>query len=198
VPLPLALLAAVLIAAPRTGAAQQTAAPAANSTSGERFKNVQVLKDLPADQLHDVMTYMAAAMGGNCSTCHVRGVDGEFAYEKDDNDHKAAARTMIQMVRAINTQHFKGEDRVTCATCHQARREPSPLPPLSQPMSADQLAQMAERAAAGRQGAAPGGATPGQPAAGRGAAGPAGRGGQSSRRGFEQGHWRTEPDRRRR
>jgi photosynthetic reaction center cytochrome c subunit len=177
-PCALALAAAVLIAAPRPVAAQGAAKPAAGPTSGERFKNVQVLKDLPADQLHDAMTYMAATMGGNCSTCHVRGADGEFAYEKDDNDHKTTARTMVQMVRAINTQHFKGEERVTCATCHQGRREPSPLPPLSQPMTADQLALVAERAAAGRQ-ATSGTQVPGQAAAGRGAGGAgAGRGAQ--------------------
>jgi hypothetical protein len=115
------------------------------------------------------MTYMSAAMGGNCSTCHVRGADGELAFEKDDNDRKMTARMMVQMVRAINTQHFKGEERVTCATCHQGRREPGPLPPLSQPMTPDQLAQLAERAAAGRQGPAGGAQVPGQPAAGRGA-----------------------------
>ena len=116
------------------------------------------------------MTYMSAAMGGNCLTCHVRGADGEFAYEKDDNDHKTSARTMIQMVRAINAQHFKGEDRVTCANCHQGRREPSPVAPLSQPLTPDELAALAERAA-GRQGGAP--AAPAQ----TGAA-PAGRGAQ--------------------
>ncbi len=150
--------------------AQDAARPAAGPTSGERYKNIQVLKDLPADQLHDAMTYMAASMGGNCQTCHVRGADGEFAYEKDDNDHKTSARTMIQMVRAINMQHFKGEDRVTCATCHQARREPSPVGPLSQPLTPDQLAALAERAA-GRQGGAP----PASPQAG---AAPAGRAAQ--------------------
>ena len=168
-----AVLFVVLASVP---SAQDTARPAAGLTSGERYKNVQVLKDLPADQLHDAMTYMAAAMGGNCQTCHVRGADGEFAYDKDDNDHKTSARTMITMVRAINTQHFKGEDRVTCATCHQGRREPSPLTPLSQPLTPDQLAALAERAA-GRQGGAP--AAPGQPGAARGAgAAPAGRGAQ--------------------
>jgi hypothetical protein len=61
------------------------------------------------------------------------------------------------MVRAINADHFKGEDRVACATCHQARREPSQLPPLSQPLSADQIAALAQRAG-GRQGGAPGAA----------------------------------------
>jgi photosynthetic reaction center cytochrome c subunit len=150
-----AVAAAVLTAALCAPAfAQEIARPASGPTAAERYKNIQVFKDLPADQLHDAMTYMAATMGGNCQTCHVRGADGEFAYEKDDNDHKVAARQMIQMVRAINTQHFKGESTVTCATCHQGRREPSPVPPLSQPLTADQLAALAQRAA-GRQGGAP-------------------------------------------
>jgi hypothetical protein len=160
------LLAAVLSSA----SAQEGLLSGTGPTSGERYKNIQVFKDLPADQLHDTMTYMAAAMGGNCLTCHVRGADGEFAYEKDDNDNKASARTMIQMVRAINAQHFKGEDRVTCALCHQGRREPSPVGPLSQPLTPDQLAALAERTA-GRQGGAP-------PAPAQTGAAPAGRGAQ--------------------
>lgn len=169
-------VAALLFALSSTAFAQDAPRPAAGATSGERYKNIQVLKDLPGDQLHDAMTYMAATVGGNCQTCHVRGADGEFAYEKDDNDRKMTARTMIQMVRSINTQHFKGEDRVACATCHQGRREPSPLTPLAQPLTPDQLAALAERAA-GRQGGAP--AAAGQAGAGRGAAAaPAGRGAQ--------------------
>ena len=148
--------------------AQQASAPAAagEPTAAQKYKNIQVLKDLPAVQLHDAMTYMAASMGGNCLTCHVRGADGEFAYEKDDNDHKVSARTMIQMVRAINEQHFKGEERVSCATCHQARREPSPLPPLSQPLTPEQIAALPQRGGP-RPGGAPGqpGGVPSQPGA---------------------------------
>ena len=167
---PLAAAAALLCAALWAPAsAQEPARPASGPLAGERYKNIQVLKDLPADRLHDAMVYMAAAVGGNCQTCHVRGADGELAFDKDDSDNKMTARTMIQMVRAINTQHFKGEDRVSCVTCHQARREPSPLPPLSQPLTADQLAALAQRGA-GRQGGAPGAAPP---PAGRGAQRPA-------------------------
>jgi cytochrome c553 len=165
--LPAVVAALLLAAAPLPAAAQEAARPAAAQTAGERYMNVQVLKDLPADRLHDAMTYMAAATGGNCQTCHVRGADGELAFEKDDNDRKTAARQMIQMVRAINTQNFKGEDVVTCATCHQARRQPSPLPPLAQPLTAEQLAALAARAA-GRQGGAPA-PPPGAAPAGRGA-----------------------------
>jgi hypothetical protein len=155
---------------------QDGSRPASGPTAGDRFKNVLVLKDLPADQLHDAMVFMSAAVGGNCGTCHSRGAGGEMTFEKDDNRNKTAARAMIQMVRAINLQHFQGEDRVTCATCHQARREPSPVAPLSQLLTADQLAALADRNAP-----RPGGVAPGQPAGagqpGRGSASGPGAGG---------------------
>ena len=64
---------------------QEAALQGTGPTAAERFKNVQVLRDVPAGQFRDAMTYMSAALGGNCQTCHVRGADGEFAYEKDDN-----------------------------------------------------------------------------------------------------------------
>ena len=166
-------LCAVLLSAASALAQAAPAQPAAAPAG--TYKNVQILKDLSPGQLRDTMVFFAATVGGNCQSCHVRGADGEFAYEKDDNDHKTTARTMITMMRAINTQHFKGEERVTCATCHQARREPSPVPPLSQPMTPDQLASVQPRPPA------PGGpgATGAPPAAGQagGAAGAgAGRG----------------------
>jgi hypothetical protein len=161
------LVAALWTAASLSPAsAQQAAGPKAGPTAGERYKNIQVLKDLPANQLHDAMTFMSATVGGNCLSCHVRGADGELAFDKDDNDHKVAARAMITMVRAINTQHFKGEDTVTCATCHQGRREPVPVPPLSQPLTPEQIAALAQRGAQRPAGTAPG-APP--PPGGRGA-----------------------------
>ncbi len=174
----LCLMCAIVAAAASAASAQaQPAAPPAAPQTAGAYKNVQVLKDLTPAQLHDSMVYFAAVMGGNCSSCHVRGADGEFAYEKDDNDHKTTARTMIPMTRAINTQHFKGEERVTCATCHQGRLEPSPIIQAALPLTPDQLAARAPQPGRGGAGA-PGGPPPaagappagGQPPAGAGRA----------------------------
>jgi hypothetical protein len=133
--------------APVQAAAQAATAPA-EQTAGQKYKNVQVLKDLTLTQFSDAMVYMNAATGQNCEGCHVRTPAGEWLWEKDDKDHKTTARTMITMTQAINTQHFKGEQRVMCTTCHSGRREPLATTPLAQMMTPDQLAMAAARAAA--------------------------------------------------
>jgi len=185
---------AALILAAVTAQAQPAPAPNAAQAPGT-YKNVQILKEMSPAQLHDTMVFFTAISGGNCQGCHVRGADGELAFEKDDNDHKTTARTMIGMVRAINTQHFKGEERVTCATCHQGRREPSPLPPLAMAMTPDQLAAQPQqgRGGAGGPGAGgpPGAGAPptggppaaGQPPAAGRAQGPGGQAGPGGGRG---------------
>ena len=171
----LGLGALALAASVVTAQAQPAPAPGAPQAAGP-YKNVQILKDLTPAQLHDTMVFFSAVTGGNCQGCHVRGADGEFAFEKDDNDHKTNARTMITMTRAINTQHFKGEERVTCATCHQARRTPNPLPPLALMLTPDQLAAQAPQQGRGGPGGPGAGAPPaaGQPPAGGRAEGPGG------------------------
>src|ERR1700689_2831448 len=69
----------------------------------EVFKNIQVLKDLPADQLQPSMQFIAASLGVQCDFCHVRGAD-----EKDDKQTKLAARHMMQMTMDINKNNFNG------------------------------------------------------------------------------------------
>ena len=92
-------------------------------TAGEVYKNIQVLKDLPAPQLMEVMHSFSHSLGVKCSFCHVEG-----AFDKDDKHEKVVARKMIQMATEINTQHFKGEMRVTCWTCHRGSTEPEAKP----------------------------------------------------------------------
>jgi hypothetical protein len=93
-------------------------------TAGEVYKNIQVLKDLPAPQLMEVMHGFTHSLGVHCDFCHVEG-----AFEKDDNHHKLVARKMILMATEINTNHFHGEQRVTCWTCHRGAEHPETKPP---------------------------------------------------------------------
>jgi photosynthetic reaction center cytochrome c subunit len=100
------------------------AAPAVK-TAGEQFKNIQVLKDLPADQLLPAMQFITVARGVECDECHVRG-----ANEKDDKQPKLAARHMMQMQMDINKNNFGGNRQVTCNTCHRGSEHPVGTPEI--------------------------------------------------------------------
>lgn len=147
----------------------------------EKFKNIQVLKDLPADQLDGVMRFMAASLGVNCEFCHVSVPEGDWPMEKDDKKTKQTARQMIEMTRTINAQSFEGSTRVNCASCHHGQQEPNRIPPLAVPFTPEQIAAAAARAQAQAQVQAqtqeqgPGGRA-GAPAGAGGRGGPGGRG----------------------
>jgi len=154
-------------------------APAAPAPTGplapEKYKNIQILKDVPADQLELTMRFVSAATGFQCADCHVREADGNFSYDKDDKRTKATAREMMKIERAVNDQFFSSRVQVTCMTCHRGANRPVSQPTLADPFTPDQLAAMAaaaQRAAGpGPQGGAgaPGApAAPGPPAPGGG------------------------------
>ena len=112
---------------------KQATAPPAEKTAGEAFKNVQVLKDVPASHFIPAMFFIAASLGVGCNHCHVTAEKGPWPMEKDDKKEKQTARTMMKMMMAINDQNFSGRQEVTCATCHQGHPEPvsfSPIVPL--------------------------------------------------------------------
>ncbi|HQU34599.1 MAG TPA: c-type cytochrome [Thermoanaerobaculaceae bacterium] len=109
--------------APQTQGGQGAAPAAAPKTAGEAFKNVRVLKDIPADQLIPTMQFISASLGVECKYCHVQG-----AFEKDDLKPKKAARTMIQMMAAIDKDNFDGDRDVTCFTCHRGSPKPASIP----------------------------------------------------------------------
>lgn len=101
--------------------------PADQQTAGERFKNIQVLKNIPADDLQPTMRYISAALGVECSFCHVRNPD--FQPEKDDKEEKRTARDMMKMVMTINQENFEGRQEVSCNSCHNGHNRPQSIPP---------------------------------------------------------------------
>lgn len=90
-------------------------------TAGQKFKNIKVLTDMPADQMGKVMNQFSASLGVNCKFCHASN-DADF--EKDGNEHKDIAREMIKMTFEINKSAFQGRPEVTCNTCHQGNGHP--------------------------------------------------------------------------
>jgi photosynthetic reaction center cytochrome c subunit len=126
------LTAASLFAAFAILAAHAQAPAAAPPQTGpklteQQFKNIKVLKGLPADQLIPAMQFMTASLGVECEFCHVRGDRGP-AFDKDDKKPKQSARKMIEMMNAINKDNFDGHREVTCYSCHRGAAHPVGTP----------------------------------------------------------------------
>src|SRR5215211_7207016 len=96
-------------------------------TAEQRFKNLQVFKDLPATQLDPTMAFISGSLGVRCSYCHVPN-----QFDKDDKPTKLAARRMIQMVLDINKGSFNGQSAVSCYTCHRGKPTPVSVPAVGQ------------------------------------------------------------------
>jgi photosynthetic reaction center cytochrome c subunit len=145
-------------------AAQGTPPPQGPPTGGGRGgppKNLQVLKDVPQDQLQLTMQYIAASLGVQCNYCHVQGQN-----ELDDKDTKKTARRMMKMVDELNATFFDGKPRVSCASCHNGRNRPVRTAPLAIEMTPEQAAAAAAGRGRGGQGGAGGpgrGAGPQEP-----------------------------------
>jgi photosynthetic reaction center cytochrome c subunit len=106
-------------------AAQKPATPPV-TTAEQQFKNIQILKGIPADQLIPSMQFISASLGVDCEFCHV-----EHQMDKDDKKTKVAARKMITMMFEINADNFDGERKVTCNTCHRGSPHPLSTPEVS-------------------------------------------------------------------
>jgi outer membrane lipoprotein-sorting protein len=101
----------------------QTPAGPPVKTASEVFKNIQVLKDLPADQLQPSMQFIAASLGVECGFCHVGN-----QFEKDDKQTKLTARKMMLMTMDINKNSFNGRRQITCYSCHRGANDPVGTP----------------------------------------------------------------------
>ena len=111
----------------------QFAAPSPGKKIEETYKNIQVLKGAPADQLMPAMQFISASLGVQCDYCHEMG-----SFDKDDKKPKQIARKMIEMMSAINKNNFEGHREVTCYSCHRGA-----VKPLSTPVITDQEVKLA-------------------------------------------------------
>jgi len=101
--------------------------PAARKLAEEQFKNIKVLKGIPADLVFPSMNFITASLGVECEYCHVRG-DRGLDFEKDDKKTKVTARKMMEMMFAINKDNFEGHRDVTCYSCHRGAADPVATP----------------------------------------------------------------------
>ena len=100
-------------------------------TSKQKYKNIKVLKELPADQLIPYMHAYNTALGVKCDFCHVINAD-HSGFDKDDKPMKLKAREMIVLVKDLNGKYKTIDKRATCAMCHHGHAEPEtsmPEPP---------------------------------------------------------------------
>jgi hypothetical protein len=123
-------VSAVFLFAACSARAQRPAGPSPEDSANpaeQVFKNIQVLKGTPANQVVPAMQFIANSLGVECEFCHVRG-----ANEKDDKKTKQTARQMIQMQMAINKDNFKERPEVTCFTCHRGSHDPVGVPIIAE------------------------------------------------------------------
>ncbi len=111
------------------GQSTPTPAPPTPKLAEEQFKNIKVLKGIPAEQVFPAMQFITASLGVECEYCHVRQDHGPgMAFDKDDKKPKVIARKMIQMMFAINKDNFEGKREVTCFSCHRGAADPVGTP----------------------------------------------------------------------
>lgn len=98
-----------------------------NRPAGEVFKNVKILKEMPAARFLRIMDLgYSRSLGVGCEHCHVEG-----RWEVDEKRPKRAAREMMQLVREINEklgtmQEIDTEEpTVNCTTCHRGYVKPA-------------------------------------------------------------------------
>lgn len=122
----------------QTALAQETFAAKDDTRPAEQvYKNIQILKGLPANQLVALMKSFTRALGVRCEHCHVTApgsdIPGFGAFSKDDLEAKQTARKMLRMVGSIQRDYFEGKHGPTCWTCHRGSTKPELEPPPAAP-----------------------------------------------------------------
>ena len=98
-----------------------------NEPAESVFKNIKILKGIPAGRLVNIMNLgFGRSLGVSCGFCHVPG-----KWDLDDKEEKNTARLMFAMVQTINRDYMSKvpNDRgaapvVNCFTCHRGSAHP--------------------------------------------------------------------------
>jgi hypothetical protein len=99
-----------------------------NQPAESVFKNIKILKGVPAGRLVNIMNMgFGRSLGVSCGFCHVPG-----KWDLDDKEQKNTARLMFAMVQTINRDYIakvpvdSGTPRpaVNCFTCHRGNSRP--------------------------------------------------------------------------
>ena len=111
-----------------------------NQPAESVFKNIKILKGVPAGRLVNIMNMgFGRSLGVSCGFCHVPG-----KWDLDDKEEKNTARLMLAMVQTINRDYIakvpvdSGTPRpmVNCFTCHRGNAKPTGPegpPPVNRP-----------------------------------------------------------------
>jgi hypothetical protein len=109
-----------------------------NEPAGTVYKNVRLLKDIPARALLDTMNAYGRALGLTCTGCHVAG-----QWASDERQNKKLAREMQILVNDLNAKQMPamnnldaGFPHVTCAMCHRGAGHPAQTASLDAPAPA--------------------------------------------------------------
>lgn len=95
------------------------------------FKNIQVLKGIPADEFMDTMGMFASSLLFDCTGCHVQEILTNRQAFAIPTPRIQRARQMVVMMNTINRNFFGGQPRVTCFTCHRGNNTPDVIPDLA-------------------------------------------------------------------
>ena len=127
-----------------SSALAQAPAPRRRPPLPDKFTNLQVFpKDISKDKLVDTMRLFSRSLGVHCDHCHEQVSEDKVDWASDKEEAKNAARSMMKMVNAINTQYMpkseplpgeekEHENHVNCWTCHRGQKEPAEGPPAEE------------------------------------------------------------------
>jgi hypothetical protein len=124
-----------------TAAVLRSIAGRENLPAESVFKNIKIMKGIPAGRLVNIMNAgFGRSLGVSCGFCHVPG-----KWDLDDKKEKDTARLMFSMVQTINRDYMAKVPNdsgpppvVNCFTCHRGMAQPMgpPSPPGSRPTGA--------------------------------------------------------------